>query len=205
MTGQGGPVGPFGELFSDGVPSGVVVLTGDDTRDHQWALPVDDADFERLALDTFEPLAESWSPIEMEILREVDGTPLAHADVPWLGHHTLVMREAAAEVIAPLVDGQAELLALTSAEGPLWLLHITERRDALDEGASDIVWFPSSDRILTIRSHVFRPERLRGARCFKIPQCPRGYAYFSEELASRIREAGLAGFATETVWTAPPR
>ena len=186
-----------------GAPSRIVVPTTVESPDYEWVLPVDDGDLEAMGFGTMERLAPSWTPIEVYILHRDGRTRMVHAEMPWHGSGTLIMRRAAAEVIRPLVEGQAELLPLRCDEDQLWALHVTEVRDALDEDASDIVRFPSSGRILTVRTHVFRPEQLDGARCFKLPQMPRGRLYLAGDLADTIEAAGLSGFATEVVWTAP--
>ena len=166
-------------------------------------MEVHEDDFEVLWFETFERLAASWTPIEVIILHRDGRTRLEHAEMPWHGSSTLIMRRAAAEVMRPLVEGQAEVLPLRCDEDQLWALHVTEVRDALDEDASDIVRFSSSGRIMTVRNHVFRPEQLEGARCFKLPQTPRGPIYLAGDLADAVEAAGLSGFASEVVWTAP--
>lgn len=172
-----------------------------DEVDYEWAMPVDDsAGHDRLRIDTFDSVASGWSPVEMKLLREDEGQQFQPADLPWLGDHALVMRKSAADVIGPLVEGQAELLPLSCRDADLWLLHVTECRDALDEDRSDIVRFPSSGRIMTIRSYAFNPKALDGARCFKIPQMPTGSIFLTGEVVDAIVAAGLTGFAAEMVW-----
>jgi hypothetical protein len=171
--------------------------------DYEWALPVDATGHGRLRIDTFERIAAAWSAVEMTLVREDEGRQF---QLPWLGDHALVLRTSAADVVGPLVEGQAELLPLSCDDTDLWLLHAIEERDALDEDRSDIVRFPSSGRIMTIRSHAFERKALDGARCFKIPQMPAGSIFLSGEVVDAVVSAGLTGFAPEMVWkeSSPP-
>lgn len=168
--------------------------------DYEWALPADDVDgHDRLRIDTFDSVASTWSPVEMKLVGEDEGQKFQPADFPWPGDHALVMRKSAAEVVAPLVEGQAELLPLSCPGADLFLLHVTECREALDEDRSDIVRF-SSGRIMTIRSYAFDASALAGVRCFKIPQMPTGSIFLSGEVVVAIASAGLKGFGAEMVW-----
>lgn len=164
-------------------------------------MPVDDfAGHDRLRIETFESVAAEWSPVEMKLLREDEGRLFRPADFPWSGAHALVLRKSAADVVGPLVEGQAELLPLSCSGPDLWLLHVTEMRDALDEGRSDIVRFPSSGRVMAIRGYAFERNALQGARCFKVPQMPTGSIFLSGEVVDAVAAAGLTGFAAEMVW-----
>lgn len=75
-------------------------------------------------------MAADWAPLEVEFIREDEGRTFQEADLPWMRGDALVMRPAAVVVIAPLVEGQAELLPLACDETELWLLHVTECRDS---------------------------------------------------------------------------
>lgn len=167
--------------------------------EYEWVTPIDDADFDRLAVHSAYPLAGNWTPIEVELVREDEGVHMMKADFPWLGEHTLVMRGSAAAVVAPLVRGCAELLPLHAADADLQLLHVTDVRDALDEGRSELVRY-STGRVMTVRHYVFDPTALVGARCFRIPQLPAGPLFLTRDLVDRINDAGLTGFSTELAW-----
>jgi hypothetical protein len=168
--------------------------------DYEWALPVDDATgHDRLRIETFESVEERWSPVEVKLVEIDEGQKLLPADFPWLGAHALVMRSSAAEVVAAAVEGQAELLPLECAGADLWLLHVTQCCDALDEERSEIVRF-SSGRIMTIRRYVFDPVALDGVRCFKIPQMPTGPVFLSGEVVDAVAAADLAGLGVDLVW-----
>lgn len=172
---------------------------------YEWALAAEPEGWDQIQMiHTFEPVASEWTPVEVEILREDDeGHERQEADVPWLGGYLLAMRPAAVEVIAPLVKGQAELLALACPDAELWLLHVTECRDALDESRSELVRYPSSGRIMDIERHVFDPAALVGARCFKIPQKP-GRTFLTGDVVDTIAAAGLRGFGAKLVWESNP-
>lgn len=170
-------------------------------QDYEWVVAADDADFERLLVEPADPLADSWTPIEVELVREDEGVRMVKADFPWLGEHTLIMRPSATAVVAPLVRDCAEVLPLATSDADLSLLHVIDVRDALDEHASDIVRF-SSGRVMTVRRYGFDRDQLDGAVAFRVPQLPRNALFLTEILVDAIHDAGLTGFGAELVWEA---
>lgn len=138
----------------------------------------------------------------MRLVNRVDGgmTLLRDADMPWLGHHVLVLRRHAVDAIGDILRAWGELLPLACDDAELWVFHATSVVDALDMERSDLVMVPGSDSIMTIRTHVFRSEALRAAGIFKIPQMLRGSIYFREDTAAAVTAAGLTGLALRPVW-----
>lgn len=168
--------------------------------DYEWALPVlDEPSPNPLRIHTTELLAPTWSPPLVTLLHEDEGVQLRPADFPWVGGNAIVMRPQAVAVVAPLVQGHAELLPLACEEADLVLLHVTDERDALDEDASDIVRFPTG-RILTVRRYGMRSAALEGARCFKLPQMATGPVFLSGDVVDAIEAAGLVGLGAQLVW-----
>src|SRR2546425_4779343 len=53
--------------------------------------------------------------------------------------------------------------------------------------------FPSTGRIMKVKSYVFGPERLRAVNAFKVPQLLRGSAFFTDEVVVAVERAGLRG------------
>ena len=168
--------------------------------DYEWALPVrDEPGPNPLRIFTTELLAPTWSPPLVTLLHEDEGVQLRRADFPWVGWNAIVMRPEAVAVVAPLVQGHAELLPLACEEADLALLHVTDERDALDEDASDIVRFPTG-RILTVRRYGMRSAALEGARCFKLPQMATGPVFLTGDVIDAVQAAGLVGLGAELVW-----
>lgn len=166
----------------------------------EWVLPVDEvAGFDRLRIEDCSSVLDRWVPERVRIVSEDEGVRLAAADVPWLGDHGLVLRREAADLVAPLVAGQAELLPLACDDAELFLLHVTECRDALDSERSDLVCF-SSGRIMTVREHVFDAEALDGVCCFRDSKMPRGPLYLTGLVVDALSAAGLSGFEAKLVW-----
>ena len=167
---------------------------------NEWVSPVDEVSgFDRLRIEDCASVVDRWVPERVRIIREDEGFRLAVADVPWLGDHGLVLRRQAADLIAPLVDGQAELLPLSCDHADLFFLHVTECRDALDFARSDLVRF-SSGRVMTIREHFFDAEALQGVCCFRDSKMPRGPIYLTGSIVDSMTSAGLAGFGARLVW-----
>src|SRR2546426_4216032 len=87
-----------------------------------------------------------------------------------------------------------ELLPLARDEATLVVFNVTTVLDALDVDRSALVTFPSTGRIMKVKSYVFRPERLRAVNAFKVPQLLRGSAFFTDEVVVAVEGACLPGW-----------
>jgi len=167
----------------------------------EWVAPVDDTDFEIFrSFDGSAKLA-GWEPVQMRLVREDEhGRPLLPADVPWLGKHAPVLKENASAALGSLLAKDGELLPLACDEATLVVFNVTTVLDALDVDRSALVTFRSTGRIMKVKSHVFRPERLRAVHAFKVPQLLRGSAFFTDEVVVAVERAGLSGVGFRLVW-----
>ena len=142
---------------------------------YEWALPVDDADFERFrAFDGTSASAE-WRPVRVRILHEDEGSgPFATSDAPWMSSGLLVLRARALVALEPLLSDAGELLPLACDEVDLWAFNALCVADALDETRSEIVRF-SSGRIMDVERYAFDEAALEEtAAIFKLPALPLG-------------------------------
>lgn len=167
----------------------------------EWVLPVRDTDHEYLWSLDGSPRRPDWRPVPVTRLTEAeDGTPLAAADLPWLGGHVLVLRSGAVEVLAPLLERHGELLPLDCQDTDLWLFNTLTVVDALDEPNSDLVRFDDGS-ILAVERYAFHPGLV--APVFKVPQLLRGPLFVGDEFASTVATAGLTGLGLTEVWPGP--
>lgn len=170
---------------------------------YEWVVPVNPADHDIFLEFDGSPRLSTWRPLPMKLVKVVDDgrTHLKDADLPWLGHHALVLRRSALEAIGDLLSKWGELLPLACDETELWVFHATCMLDALDTERSDIVLIPGFDDILKIKTHVFRPDRLQSGMIFKLSQDPRGSIFFRDDAADAVAAEGLTGLRLRPVWS----
>jgi hypothetical protein len=172
---------------------------------YEWVVPVNDADFKIFRAFDGTPLAGSWKAVPVRLVKKDEqGRPLLDSDAPWLGKHAPVFRNRAVEALASLLSTGAELLPLECGEAALQVLNVTAVLDALDEARSSVVKFPTTGRIMKIKTHVFRPEVILGAHVFKVSQMLNGSAFVSEEIVRATDKARLSGVGFRQVWEGEP-
>jgi hypothetical protein len=167
----------------------------------EWVQPVDEADQDAVYQLDGMPRAAGWRPIRVRRL-DVDerGRPWRPADLPWLGGHALVFRDSAYRAVGGVLAGAGEFLELDLVDGTdrLWLFNACQVVDALDEEASGVVRFPSTGRVMKVKQHVFRPERLAGLSAFRVPQARS--LFLSGDVVEAISAVNLTGAGFELVW-----
>ena len=145
------------------------------TERAEWALPIDSKKFEELwkLADLGAPAGDRWTPFEVEIMRKQGGRAFKESDCPSIGSGFLVLRPAAVEVFSPFLGGDAELLDLHCADADLKLLNVWRHLDALNLSNSDVVRFPSSGRIMRVKSYAFDDAAIEGHDMFRLSAMPR--------------------------------
>ncbi|MBU1227272.1 MAG: hypothetical protein KJ698_08695 [Actinobacteria bacterium] len=168
----------------------------------EWIMPVEEHDFQSVYELDGSSMVASWRPVRVRALDRLhDGGPiLRQADLPWLGEHALVLRSSAYRAIGPALADVGEFLALdlVGSEDRLRLFNVRRTIDALDEGSSDIVRFPSTGRVMKIRRHEFREEALTGEGAFRVPEVRT--LFFTEKIVRAVDAAGLSGTEFDMVW-----
>lgn len=166
------------------------VYRPDVMEDYEWALPVDDANYE-LFRTVDDPGGPSWPTPEMYLLRVVEVVKrLRRADMPWLGSNTLILRDAAIDTVGPLLSEFGQLLPLLCADARLVFFAADPLPGAIDIERSEIVRFKDGSGIMDIKRAVFNDEVVSGRGAFKLPEMPRGDVYLTEKLVSAIRATG---------------
>lgn len=165
----------------------------------QWVLPVDEGDFDVFQSFDGSPRAAQWVPVKVKLLHSDEGKKLEKSDFPWLGSDALILGDRAMTTIGSQVGQDGELLRLDCDEASLWALNVCRVIDALDIDRSSVVRF-GSGRIMTVREHVFHPEKLKEEiLVFKIPQLP-GSTYVTEAFLRSVEKAELRGLDFNLVW-----
>jgi hypothetical protein len=162
-------------------------------EDVEMVHPIDAADFESLNVKiNGRPQAATWAPVSMKTIRVDEGRALRETDCPWLGSHALVLRRSAVEAMNEVLRRNGEVLPLRCTTDELFVFNPTNLVDCLDEDASDVVRF-SNGRIMWIRRHVFRTDRLFDIDAFKIPNLRVSPIYVTDSFVGRWTEVGLTG------------
>jgi hypothetical protein len=165
---------------------------------YEWVVPVSEADFDVFREFDGSSQTAAWKPIQMRLVREDEqGRPLQPSDIPWLGKHAPVLKENA---LASVLLRDGEMLPLDCDEAELVVFNTTTVLDALDLDRSEVVKFPSTGRIMKVKSHVFRPERIRDVHAFKVPELLRGSVFVTDEVVNSAYETGLSGVGFHLVW-----
>jgi hypothetical protein len=161
----------------------------------EWAILERDEDHEILYDLGSTAVAERWDPLPARLMTQDprSGRRRARADLPWLGPHVIVLRDRAIEALRPLLVPFGELLPLLCPEARLALWHVTHVIDALDEERSQVLRYPTSDRIMKIAMHRFKRGVLDPPQAFKIPQMPRGAIFLTDDLVRSIDAFGFKG------------
>lgn len=155
----------------------------------EWALPVDEGDFEVFRSFDGRSRVASWEPIRMRLITVDDkGLSLRRAELPWLGEHVLILRDQAIESVGAVLARYGELLPLECAEARLAVFNATQILDAIDEERSDLIRF-GSGRLMKIVHPVFR-EGIEETGVFKWGMDPVGPIYFARSVAERISATG---------------
>jgi hypothetical protein len=167
----------------------------------EWLQPIDSNDYELLTVEG-RPLASTWRPIRMRRLRHKDGRLRRPCDFPHFAGGALAMTPTAKMIIGSVLQRYGEFLPLSCYDGNFWAFHVTHFVDALDENASDVERASDDpDRIIGIKRHAFRPERLTADWMFKLPQFRgRGPTYVTDPFVKMIRTSGLTGLEFKRIW-----
>jgi hypothetical protein len=170
---------------------------------YEWVVPIEKSDFEIFRGLDGTSRSRDWKPVAVRLVKQDDhGRPLKESDFPWLGKHAPVMKPRAIESLRSTLVGDGEFLPLRCDEIHLALFNVTRVLDALDESRSRVVKFASTDRIMKIKSYVFRPQAIGDVNAFKIPQLLRGPVFLSGSVVEQATSSGLSGIDFHLVWSA---
>ncbi len=173
-----------------------------DALDHRW-LGVQQSTMKPIGLLLRgKPLQDVWDPPMLEDLLddELPEGPVgdcAHLDsVPTLSRR-------AVDCLRAFLEPNGELLPVRYPGGEYYVYNVMTVRDVLDESQSDVVRFDDGVRIMTIRRHAFRADRIGDATIFRLPSVGNPIPYVTAPFVDRATECKLTGFRFESVWTEP--
>ena len=153
-----------------------------------------------------EPRSTDWEPIEIVPAEEDPGVPLPlepMADITTVNDtsRNCVWGPRARAALEPHVGRCGEFLPLRCKEADWVLFHVTRIIDALDEEASEIIYFPDARRkVLRFVKMSFRPQMLEGELMFRIPQRSSADVFVTDRFAQLVEQHDLIGFNLKLVW-----
>jgi hypothetical protein len=143
---------------------------------------------------------DRWTPLEVQLIR--DGSAgTAPGDLVMLGVEP-AFTSRAVEALQDVLFPAGQILPLRSPDGEFYLWNVTRMLDALDENASALTRFDSSEKIMSVQRWAFKADVVADAVAFKIPQLPRAFTFVDDTFLKRVKEERLLGFAPRAVWTA---
>jgi len=137
------------------------------------------------------PVGREWKPFEVELLRKDGGRSFKESDCPWIGGGFVVLRPAAIEVFGQFLGDDAEILDLLCEDADLKLLNVWRHLEALDIANSELVRFPSSGRIMTVKSYAFHDAAVEGHSLFRLSAMPRASIFVQQSVVDAVAAAGL--------------
>jgi hypothetical protein len=163
------------------------------TERGESAMPVDSGSFDQLRQleDRGAPVGREWKPFEVRIIRKDGGRGFKESDCPWISGGFMLLRPAAVEVFRPFLGDDAELLDLICADAQLKLLNVWRHLEALDVARSEVVRFPSSGRIMTVKSYAFDDATIDGHAMFRLSALPRTRIFVQRPVVEAAEGAGL--------------
>lgn len=163
------------------------------TEHGESAGPVDRNGFDQLRQleDRGAPVGREWRPFEVELLRKEGGRSFKESDCPWIGGGFMVLRPAAVQVFGPFLGDDAEILDLQCVDADLKLLNVWRHLEALDIEHSEIVRFPSSGRIMTVKSYAFHGAVVDRHSMFRLSAMPRATMFLQRSVVDAVQAAGL--------------
>jgi hypothetical protein len=150
----------------------------------------------------------SWLPHRWKPIRLVcNPTNKDQAQSQELGDMALIdsygsianFSQKAQSVLLPHIAPYGEILPVHFDEAAFAIFNVTHIIDALDEQASEVVYFPSSGRVANIERFVFKPEVIKDQWIFKLPQDASNFV--TDRFVEVVRAAGLRGFEFIKLWS----
>jgi hypothetical protein len=166
----------------------------------EWVILLDESVRETLMNLDGRPQRYTWRPPSVRVLKSSERKRLRYSDMPHYSSSVLVLREPALAALADLLSADGELLPLDCPDAPMWLFNCCRVIDALDEGHSRVVRFPSSGRIMRVESYDFQVGRLIGVNAFKIPQLARTTLFVTSPVVQAAEHAQLTRSEFTPIW-----
>ena len=147
-----------------------------------------------------------WPSIHLHPEEEERGKPLPLgpiADVTTVNSvvKNCVWSPRARRALEPHVAHCGEFLPLGCDEAEWVLFNVTRVIDALDEAASEVIYYDEQRKSGRFVRMVFKPEALAGEIIFRIPQRSSSDIFVTDAFVRLIEAHGLVGFELKPMWS----
>lgn len=150
-------------------------------------------------------LADTWEPLTVRLHRQdPTGKPLLPGDFPALLPGVPVFSRRAVDALRDLLEPHGEILPLLCEEGDYFLYNVIRVIDALDLARCEIPRYPDGSLAKYVESYAFKPELVRDALIFKVPNFRHSEVFVTDRLVERVEQNGLRGFDFEPLWSSAP-
>ncbi len=179
-----------------------IFVLGPDVEGYQQLEFVREKDWDRL-YDEFEgeAMRATWQPPAIKIVRPDKGDQVLPAgDYPRFSISIPTFSERAVKVLGKFLTENGEVLPLKCKQGCYFAYNVTRFVDALDEVNCECDRFDDGGIFNFIRVE-FHKEKVGKFPIFKVPQCPRGDVFVTDDFVQRVLDGGLVGFQFRKMWS----
>ena len=129
-----------------------------------------------------------WKVLEViavEPENQGDLSSLWRDNIPVFSAHAL-------SILAPLIEGQAEILPLEADTGEFFAINCTVVLDCIDFNQSEVVYYKSGP-IRKIKNLVLEPNCIDGLNIFRFKRYLTSAVFVSDEFKKTVDQHGLLG------------
>ncbi|MGB8454765.1 MAG: DUF1629 domain-containing protein [Anaerocolumna sp.] len=106
----------------------------------------------------------------------------------------------AVECLKEVLGKNIEILPVYIDEQEFYLINALEVLDCLDHEKSEIKYFTGTERIMSIKKHVFIEQKLKGKNIFRIKEQEKAGPFVTDKFKEAVEKSGLEGFEFREVW-----
>lgn len=150
-------------------------------------------------------LKKDWLITEFEYYKQNAKSEIKEngkSDYPPYKAHIPILSEKAVLSLNELLESNGELLNIniTDEDDNYYIFNVTNVKDALDKGLSNIKYFRDSNRIMRVKEYVFRKEVINDSDIFMLNEPKFEEPIVSQKFVNKVEESGLKGFKFELIW-----
>lgn len=144
---------------------------------------------------------KEWGPISLVASNHKTEKNLPVADICFTGDvSSFLLNEHSYNILYPIIKDSVQFFRTDSNYGDLYVVNVTCVLDCLNREKSNIVLFPSSDRIMAIKEFAFSMDKIRNNILFKIPEKSKSFSFATEEFKEIIEKNCLKGIKFIPLW-----
>lgn len=145
-------------------------------------------------------IIDNWKPVHLTTHAPEPQMVEELADLSFVCIDTPLLKPNALKVLYPYLKNYVQFLETTTDFGNVYLMNVININDCVNYDECDIVYFPSSDRIMRFEKYSFFTAQINEVEIFKIPDARNTFPFVTEGLKNIIEENGLVGFRFELIY-----